>query len=122
MNLPMDGLTDLQRRVLKLLTKIPKGKVTTYREIAVALGNPRLSRIVGNAVRENPYPVTIPCHRVIRSSGEVGGYDGQVTGKNVTKKIELLRNEGVVVDDNGKIDLGKYLVNGENLAKRTKAM
>nr|MDO8098047.1 MGMT family protein [Candidatus Njordarchaeota archaeon] len=122
MSFSTEGLTDLQRKVLKLLLNIPKGKVTTYREIARALGNINLSRAVGNAVRDNPYPVKIPCHRVVRSSGEVGGYGGEATGKNVTKKVELLREEGVLVDDTNRIDLQRYLVKGENLAEGIKRM
>jgi len=117
-----EGLTDLQKKVLKLLMTIPKGRVTTYREIARALGNINLSRAVGNAVRDNPYPIKIPCHRVVRSSGEVGGFGGEVTGENVARKVELLREEGVLVDGTGRIDLRKYLVRGEELAKGLKKM
>jgi len=122
MSFSMEELTDLQRKVLKLLMNIPKGRVTTYREIAKALGNINLSRAVGNVVRHNPHPVKIPCHRVVRSSGEVGGYGGEVSGKNVSRKVGLLRGEGVLVDDKGRIDLKKYLVRGGDLAKGIKKL
>jgi len=117
MSLSLEQMTEFQRKVLRLLMKIPKGKVTTYREIAKALGNTHLTRAVGNAVRNNPYPVRIPCHRVIRSSGEIGGFDGALTGENVERKIKLLTEEGVHIDDTGRIDLQEYLVECDDLVK-----
>jgi O-6-methylguanine DNA methyltransferase len=117
LSVSLEGLRDFQRRVLTLLTKIPRGKVTTYGEIAKALGDLGLSRAVGNAVRNNPFAPTVPCHRVIRSSGNIGGFDGETSGKKVAKKIKMLQEEGVAVDSAGKIDLEKYLVRGEDLRK-----
>ncbi|MFH1586358.1 MAG: MGMT family protein [Candidatus Diapherotrites archaeon] len=72
------------------LRKIPQGKVTTYGEVARVLGNPKAARAVGNACNRNPHAPKVPCHRVVKSNGEVGGFAG---GKR--KKIELLRKEGV---------------------------
>jgi methylated-DNA-[protein]-cysteine S-methyltransferase len=115
MSLSLEGATTFQRKVLELLMNIPKGRVTTYREIAKALGNIHSTRAVGNAVRDNPYPVKIPCHRVIRSSGEIGGFGGELAGENVARKIKLLMEEGVHVDNTGRIDLQKYLVKAEDL-------
>ena len=117
MSVSLEGLKDFQKRVLTLLTKIPKGKVTTYGEIAKALGDVGLSRAVGNAVRDNPFAPTVPCHRVIRSTGDIGGFDGETSGEKVAKKIRLLREEGVDVDELGRIDLAKYLVRAEDLRK-----
>ena len=117
LSVSLEGLRDFQRRVLTLLTKIPKGTVTTYGEIAKALGDLGLSRAVGNAVRNNPFAPNVPCHRVIRSSGNIGGFDGETSGEKVAKKIRMLREEGVAVDSAGKIDLEKYLVRGEDLRK-----
>jgi O-6-methylguanine DNA methyltransferase len=117
LSVSLEGLKDFQKRVLTLLTKIPKGKVTTYGEIAKALGDVGLSRAVGNAVRDNPFAPTVPCHRVIRSTGDIGGFDGETSGEKVAKKIRLLREEGVDVDELGRIDLAKYLVRAEDLRK-----
>jgi len=89
--------------VLELCAKVPEGKVTTYKEIAVALNQPLSARAVGNALNKNPLPVKIPCHRVICFNGHVGGY---VSGKE--KKIELLQKEGVEVIEDF-IDLDEYL-------------
>ena len=84
--------TDFQRRVWKEISKIPFGETRTYKDLAIAIGKPNSSRAVANACAKNPYPVIIPCHRVIRSDGKLGGYSG-VGG--VKKKKELLKLENV---------------------------
>lgn len=85
-----------------VLKKVPSGKVTTYKEIAFALKS-KGYRAVGNAMNKNPYSPRVPCHRVVKSDGKVGGFfSGQ------KKKIEMLKKEGVEII-NGKIDLRKYL-------------
>ena len=84
--------TDFQRRVWKEISKIPFGETRTYKDLAIAIGKPNSSRAVANACGKNPYPVIIPCHRVIRSDGKLGGYSG-VGG--VKKKKELLKLENV---------------------------
>lgn len=99
-------MTDFQNKVLELVSKIPRGKVVTYKQIAEALGKPRAYRVVGNAVGSNPRPVEIPCHRVVRSDGRVGGYR---LGRD--KKKALLRSEGIIVEDDS-VDLKKYLYEG----------
>ncbi len=86
--------TDFQVKVWKYLLKIPKGKVKTYKEVAIAIKNPYSARAVGNAVAKNPYAPKIPCHRVIKSDGSLGGYSGK-GGVNTKKK--LLINEGVTL-------------------------
>ncbi|HIQ31939.1 MAG TPA: MGMT family protein [Methanothermococcus okinawensis] len=91
----MEG-SSLRERCYRLISRIPRGRVTTYKEVAEALGI-RGYRVVGRLLSRNPRPVEIPCHRVVKSNGEVGGY---VMG--VEKKIELLRSEGIPVE-NGKI-------------------
>ena len=88
-------------RCYEILKKVPKGKVVTYKQIALAL-NSKAYRAVGNAMNKNPYSPIVPCHRVIKSDGGVGGF-----GSGVHKKIKMLRNEGVEIV-NGKIDLRKY--------------
>jgi len=82
--------TNFQIQVWTEISKIPFGKTKTYKEIAISLGKPNSARAVANACGKNPYPIDIPCHRVIRSDGNIGGYSG-VGGQK--KKIELLKAE-----------------------------
>ena len=95
--------------VYNYLKTIPKGKVVTYGMIARAIGHPRASRQVGNALHRNPTPVVVPCHRVVNREGRLapafafGGMD---------KQAELLRSEGVEVAD-GYVDMSKYCWEGE---------
>ena len=99
----MQGST-FQIRVWQLIAKIPKGKVTTYKEIAKAL-NTKAYRAVGSAVAKNPYAPKVPCHRVVNSNGNIGNYSAN---GGVAKKIELLKSEGVEIVNN-KIDLDRFL-------------
>lgn len=91
-------------KVYGLCKKIPKGRVTTYGEIARAL-NCKSYRAVGNALRYNPYAPLVPCHRVVRSDGSLGGFKGKV---NNEEKVNLLKREGIEIN-NGKVDLNKFL-------------
>ncbi len=91
-----------KERVWEIVKKVPRGRVTTYKEIAKALGNKKACRAVALALKMNPKPIEIPCHRVVRSDGSIGGYS-----LGVDKKIELLKGEGVRIE-NGKVDLKKY--------------
>ena len=86
--------TKFQVKVWKYLKKIPRGKVKTYKQVAIALNKPRSARAVANACAKNPYAPKIPCHRVIRSDGGIGGYSG--SGGIKTKK-KLLKNEGFLL-------------------------
>jgi O-6-methylguanine DNA methyltransferase len=97
-----------EERVWKLMEKIPKGKVTTYGLIARKL-NTNAYRAVGNACRENPYAPRVPCHRVVKSDGTIGGFGGKTSGKTIEKKIRLLRKEGVEVRDRKIVDFEKVL-------------
>jgi methylated-DNA-[protein]-cysteine S-methyltransferase len=90
-------MSEFQARVLKLVAMVPKGNVTTYKELARTMGRPRAYRAVANALARNPFPVKIPCHRVVRSNGEVGGYR-----LGVRRKIKLLVQEGIKIE-NGEI-------------------
>ena len=76
--------------VYDLLRKIPAGKVTTYGDLAKALGNPSASRIIGSIIGKNPNPIQVPCHRVVMSDGKLGGY-----AYGTAKKKELLEKEGL---------------------------
>lgn len=86
------------RKVLHLCARIPRGKVCPYGELARKLGNPRAARAVGTAMAGNPFPLVIPCHRVVRSDGAPGNYGG-----GTALKRELLRWEGVRFDKSGKV-------------------
>ena len=86
--------TDFQIKVWKYLLKIPKGKVKTYKQVAIAINRPKSARAVANAVGKNPLAPKIPCHRVVKSDGSLGGYSGK--GGIKTKK-KLLKNEGVTL-------------------------
>ncbi len=68
--------TPFQERVWNEIKKIPAGQTRTYKEIAVSIGKPRSARAVANACAANPNPIIVPCHRVIRSDGRIGGYSG----------------------------------------------
>ena len=89
-NLPLKG-TRFQIKVWEEISKIPYGETRTYKDLAIAIGNPKSSRAVANACGQNPYPPTIPCHRVIRTDGKIGGYSGK--GGIKTKKKLLLEEQ-----------------------------
>ncbi len=86
----------LAEKCYKLLKRIPKGKITTYAELARA-ANTKAYRAVGQAMGRNPNAPMVPCHRVVRSDGSISGYAG-----GVPKKIKLLKQEGVLVK-NGRV-------------------
>ena len=83
--------TKFQIQVWKYLITIPKGQVRTYLDVAKAINRPKAVRAVANAIGKNPYAPKVPCHRVIRSDGGLGGYSG-LGGKKTKKK--LLKMEG----------------------------
>ena len=97
-------MTNLERNILSLVSKIPKGKVTTYRLIALKIGDSCLARVVGNAVHKNPKIIKIPCHRVVKNNGEVGNYQ-----LGLAKKIKLLQNEGIKIKGNKIVNYKSYL-------------
>ena len=80
-----------KEKVLKVVSKIPKGKTMSYAEVAKAAGSPKAYRAVGNIMHNNPDPVHVPCHRVIKSDGTAGGF-----ASGTEKKIALLEKEGVI--------------------------
>jgi methylated-DNA-[protein]-cysteine S-methyltransferase len=87
----------LDKKIYKKLLEVPKGKITTYGELAKAVGLKNGQRAVGKIMNKNPYPVIIPCHRVIKSDGKVGGY---AYGEEI--KSNMLTKEGIKIK-NGKI-------------------
>ena len=80
--------------IYKLLIKIPAGNVSTYGDLAKALGNPSASREIGRLLGKNPNPIVVPCHRVVMSDGKLGGY-----AYGSTRKRELLEKEGISFTD-----------------------
>ena len=85
--------TEFQINVWEEIKKIPKGETKTYKDIALALKKPKSSRAVANACGKNPLLIEIPCHRVIRSDGQLGGYSGK---GGINQKRKLLREEGAL--------------------------
>ncbi len=85
----------------KLVARVSKGKVTTYKAVAEKLGC-KAYRAVGNAMNKNPYAPKVPCHRVVKSNGEVGGF-----ASGTKKKIQMLKKEGIKIKNN-KINLKKF--------------
>ena len=88
---------NIQQKIFKKLLEVPKGKITTYGELAKAVGLTNGQRAVGKIMNKNPYPVIIPCHRVVMSTGKIGGY---AYGEHI--KIKMLNDEGIKIQD-GKI-------------------
>ena len=84
--------TEFQKMVWAEIKKIPKGKTISYKQLAIKIGKPKAYRAVANACAKNPLLETIPCHRVIRGDGKMGGYNG---GKGIKRKKKLLESEGV---------------------------
>jgi deoxyribonuclease V len=89
-------IPDLRRIVCQVAAQIPRGMVSTYGDIARALGDVRASRVVGMIMAANERPIVMPCHRVVYSDGRVGWYGGM--GKGNDRKVELLDSEGVMID------------------------
>ena len=91
----MEGdMKTFAEKAYDLLRKVPEGRVTTYKEIAHALGT-KSYRAVGQAMKNNPYAPEVPCHRVVSSSGGMGGFRGKTSGKEIQEKIKMLRKEGI---------------------------
>jgi methylated-DNA-[protein]-cysteine S-methyltransferase len=100
-DLDLEGMSDFQRRALTTCRGIPRSRVMTYGQLAAAVGTPGGARAVGNAMALNPFPLIIPCHRVIRSGGGLGGFGGGHSG--LAMKKSLLALEEVAFDGRGRI-------------------
>ncbi|KAI5811429.1 6-O-methylguanine DNA methyltransferase [Peziza echinospora] len=103
-------VTAFQEKVYSLLCTIPSGKVVTYKALSDALGSS--PRAVGGALRNNPYAPEVPCHRVIATTGFIGGFKGdwhhqptlaREEGSKQNEKLELLKEEGVLFDEKGQL-------------------
>ena len=90
----MNEGTAFQKKVWSEIDKIARGEVMTYSQIAKNIGHPKAARAVANTCGTNPNPITTPCHRVICSNGNIGGYSGS---GGVERKIGILREEGVTL-------------------------
>jgi len=88
---------NLEQKIYKKLLDVPKGKITTYGDLAKAVGLKNGQRVVGKIMNKNPYPVIVPCHRVVMSTGKIGGY---AYGEHI--KTKMLNDEGIKIQ-NGKI-------------------
>ena len=88
---------NLEQKVFKKLLEVPMGQITTYGELSKAVGLKNGQRVIGRIMNKNPYPVIVPCHRVVMSTGKIGGY---AYGEHI--KTKLLNDEGIEIK-NGKI-------------------
>lgn len=89
---------EIQKKVLLAEYRIPRGWISTYKRIANHLDMPKGARVVGNALARNPFPIIIPCHRAIKTNGELGGFQG-----GIDMKRALLELEGIEISDKGKV-------------------
>ena len=94
-------------RIYDVVKSIPEGKVATYGQVALLAGNPRWARVVGYALHNNPDPSTIPCHRVVNREGKVA--EIYAFGGGAVQR-QLLEEEGIIFEPNGRIDLKKYSI------------
>jgi len=99
---PAKTPTDFESRVYEAVAKIPRGSVSTYGAIASEIGSGS-ARAVGQALRKNPFAPEVPCHRVVRSDGSLGGFFGKSSADALTKKRQLLESEGVTFDAGGRV-------------------
>lgn len=105
LRISQSGRTDFEKRVWTALCQIPRGCVTTYGLLSAHLGTS--PRAVGNALRRNPFAPEVPCHRVVATGGALGGFKGSWPrdgeGITITEKKQLLKGEGIKLDDKGKV-------------------
>jgi methylated-DNA-[protein]-cysteine S-methyltransferase len=111
-------ITEFQKRVYVATERIPRGKVTTYKHLARAVGCGS-SRAVGQALKVNPYAPRVPCHRVIRSDLTIGGFSGAVRGPQIERKKALLLEEGIRFDRDRLGNVGDVYTFGDLGASET---
>jgi O-6-methylguanine DNA methyltransferase len=93
----LDSFSPFQQRVLTAARKINYGSTVSYSKLAEMAGSHTAVRATATVMRKNRFPIIIPCHRVIRANGEIGGYSGMQSGEAIELKRKLLRNEGVIL-------------------------
>ena len=96
--LNLDICSNFQKQVILTEYNIPRGYVSTYKKISNFIQKPGALRAVGNALAKNPFPIVIPCHRAVRSDGQLGGYQG-----GIQMKYQLLKMEGIKFNKNNKV-------------------
>jgi methylated-DNA-[protein]-cysteine S-methyltransferase len=101
-------MTPFAEKTYALLKTVPKGKITTYKALALALGT-KAYRAIGQFMRTNPYAPKVPCHRVVASDGSIGGFRGKTTGPEIKEKIAMLRKEGVMIKNKKVVDFEKRI-------------
>jgi len=101
--------TEFEQRVYEATRRIPKGRVTTYQKLAqeIDCGS---NQAVGQALKRNPYAPEVPCHRVVRTDLTLGGFAGQTQGKEIIRKTKMLSEEGVALDDTGRVPAEQIFV------------
>ena len=99
----LDSIKLFQKKVLIAEHGIPRGWISTYRRLSNHIGNPKGARAVGNALKNNPFPIIIPCHRVIKSDGSLGGFQG-----GMKMKRALLEMEGIEFSAEGRVTTKKF--------------
>jgi methylated-DNA-[protein]-cysteine S-methyltransferase len=94
-SLPLDftGISGFSKKVLTTARSIPYGKTVSYAKLSAMAGKPMAVRAAASIMRNNPFPLIIPCHRVIRSDGSIGGFMGKLKGKEIRLKYRLLKRE-----------------------------
>ena len=85
----------IEKKIYRKLLQVPSGKITTYKELARSVGLENGQRVIGQIMKKNPFPVIIPCHRVVKSNGEIGGY-----GYGISIKKSMLVKEGISIKNN----------------------
>jgi len=96
---------NLTRKVFSLVKRIPKGKISTYKQIAIKLKKPKAARLIGKILSKNKHLIKIPCHRIVKSNGSIGGF---ILGEK--KKSLLLKKEGIKIKKGKIIDFKKHLI------------
>ena len=97
-------MTEFQSQCYEALKKVPKGKVITYSGLAAMIGRPKAHRAVGSTMNKNPFAPEVPCHRVVKSNGDLGGF-----ATDIKVKIKRLQDEGVMVSNNKIVDFKSNL-------------
>jgi methylated-DNA-[protein]-cysteine S-methyltransferase len=99
---PVRPPTEFEMAVYQAVRQIPVGKVTSYGKIALEISR-GTARSVGTALAKNPFAPEVPCHRVVRADGSLGGFYGQTAGPQIARKVKLLESEGVAFRSDGKV-------------------
>ena len=101
-------VTSFQERVFEAARRVPSSRVCSYGTLAKWIGCGS-ARAVGQALRVNPFAPEVPCHRVVASDGNLGGYFGKTTGRRISDKRKLLESEGVAFTESGKVDRSAFM-------------